>query len=137
MGMHNIAQSGSAREILVVEDHEATAEMVTMLLEDQGYKVTWVSTASAAIDFFSRLPKNSHDGCPDLVLLDLTLPDIDALDTLKQMLQSYQTISPVIVVSAQPDKSIKQAAQDIGAVDVIRKPYLIETLLESIGHALA
>lgn len=133
----NIVQSGDTREILVVEDHEATAEMVTMVLEDQGYKVTWVNTAKAAIEHFAKLSPDNHDRCPDLILLDLTLPDMNAVDLVNHVIETHRSTPPVIVVSAQPVPSVKQAAQAIGAVDVVLKPYLIETLLESIDHALA
>ena len=59
MRERDVERSANIREILVVEDHEATAEMVTMLLEDQGYKVTWVNTAGAAIEFFAKLPTDT------------------------------------------------------------------------------
>src|SRR5438552_3967075 len=91
----------ATKEILVVEDHEATAEMVTMLLEDQGYRVKWVNTARAAIKLFANLPKDNHEMCPDLVLLDQTLPDMDAVDMIRQVLKTHHSAPPVIVVSAE------------------------------------
>src|SRR5437016_2716688 len=118
MGERDVERSASTREILVVEDHEATAEMVTMLLEDQGYKVTWVNTAGAAIEFFAKLPTDTQDGCPDLILLDLTLPDMDAIDMFKQVVKTHPSTPPVIVVSAQPVRFAKEAARAMGAVDM-------------------
>src|SRR6476646_1753666 len=128
-------QSGTTglggRVILLVEDHEATAEMVCLLLEDEGYRVEWASTGSQAIERFTGLPTDNHDGCPDLILLDLSLPDMDSAETLERIKQTHHSAPPVIVVSAKPRDIIEQVAEDIGASGILRKHFELDTLLDN------
>ena len=137
MGASARGQNSSRVQILVVEDHEATAEMVVMLLEDEGYKVEWCDTGRCAIEALSRVKLGkSKPAPPDLVLLDLTLPDMDSVEMVKELHSTVGDLPPVIVMSAKTVGSVQQAAVLIGAMAVVRKPFHVEELLDRIETIL-
>jgi DNA-binding response OmpR family regulator len=137
--------------ILLVEDHAESAQMIVAVLEEEGHEVSWAGTGQAALD---RLcgeavapeapgpgPYNSQrtptGPLPDLILLDLTLPDTDAVDLVRHASESVPEMPPIIIVSAKPTDQIESAARDVGASAVIHKPFPLETLLEQIDTVLA
>jgi DNA-binding response OmpR family regulator len=140
--MHkNGTQPGGARkQVLVVEDHEETALLVTMILEDEGYEVKRARRADEALRVCCMLPAaagESPAAQPDIVLLDLTLPDMDYTEMARRLGECRDTAPPVIVVSAMPDKNVNAAAHTIGAAGVVRKPFSVEVLLACIDRTLA
>jgi DNA-binding response OmpR family regulator len=73
---------------------------------------------------------------PDLVLLDLTLPDMDPVQMISQARQAGAATPPIIVVSARASGFISEAAREIGAASVLHKPFLISALLGNIEQVL-
>jgi DNA-binding response OmpR family regulator len=145
---HTEKRSSTGKHILVVEDDEAIAEMLTMLLEMENYQVSWASTACAALCMLSpsvfavgepahHLLTATQTTPPDLILLDLRLPDMDGADMFRQVSQITHTVPPVVVLSAKSEQESESAARAIGAVSVVLKPFSIETLLASIDQALS
>ena len=129
------------KEILIVEDHVETAEMLTAILEDEGYTVRWVDRASEALELFPHPGKNGHDRehqdrPPDLILLDLTMPDCDPLEVVQHLSETPEDRPPVIVVSAKPTEAVEEAARTIGAAGIVFKPFPLDVLLQSIDAAL-
>jgi two-component system phosphate regulon response regulator PhoB len=136
--------------VLIVEDDRLVAEMLIMLLETEGYRVTWLNNAAAVLDLFSRdngttangqshtgkEPK-SHSSYPDIILLDLLLPDINGVELMQRIMQISPRLPPVILISATAQQEIEQAAFDMHVADIVRKPFDITTLLESISAVLA
>ena len=115
-------------KILVIEDDPATREMLVGLLENVGnYDVISAATGKEA-----ELLTNSH--CPDVILLDLGLPDMDGTSVLKKVRE--WSIVPIIVVSARSSEADKVAALDEGADDYIQKPISTIELLTRIKVAL-
>ncbi|MBQ4576310.1 MAG: response regulator transcription factor, partial [Firmicutes bacterium] len=100
--------------ILLIEDEASISKLISKLLTAQNYKV--LSTASAK-DGLSII--TSH--CPDVVILDLGLPDMDGLDVLREV-RSWSSL-PIIVVSARTQEKEKVLALDLGADDYISKPF--------------
>ena len=101
-------------KILIVEDEQNIVRFLKALLDANGYKVlTAESVESAMLTFASHLP--------DLVILDLGLPDGDGTDFLKSIRTAYAT--PVIVLSARGEESDKVNALDLGANDYVTKPF--------------
>lgn len=100
--------------ILLIEDEINISRLISKLLTAQNYKVL---TASSAKDGLSVI--TSH--CPDVVLLDLGLPDMDGLDVLRQV-RSWSSL-PIIVISARTQEKEKVLALDLGADDYISKPF--------------
>jgi DNA-binding response OmpR family regulator len=125
------ARPGAAKEILLVEDHLETAQMLTMVLEDEGYRVKSANRARSALDFL--LPRRCG---PDLILLDLSLPDMDAAEMVSELRRARADVPPIIVVSAKTARSVEEAARLVGASGVLRKPFPIDALLECIEDAL-
>lgn len=114
-------------KILIVEDEVPICNFIEMTLKSKEYGVLCARNGQEAL---SMIP--SH--CPDLVLLDLGLPDLDGITVLKH-LRSW-TSTPVIVVSARGDETDKVEALDLGADDYIVKPFGTSELLARIRTAL-
>ena len=110
-------------KILLVEDELNISRFVTTLLETNGYQVINTVTAKDALMMFS-----SH--LPDLVILDLGLPDADGTEVLKEIRKEYMT--PVIVLSARSDENDKVTALDCGANDYVTKPFGSAELLARV-----
>jgi len=118
-------------KILIVEDDQYIARFTSMSLRKEGYEVLEASTCAEALFLFS-----SHH--PDIVLLDLGLPDRDGLDFLREIRAFSET--PVLIVSARGQENEKIAALDLGANDYITKPFHMGELMARIrvaGRALA
>ncbi len=114
-------------KILLVEDDENIRIMVRAMLESAGYQVIETSSCAAAITLAS-----SH--IPDLILLDLGLPDMDG----KQLLEFVRKndLTPIIVLSARSDEEEKVKAFDLGANDYITKPFGAAEFLARVRSAL-
>ncbi len=106
--------------ILVVEDDTAVRNLITTTLETQSYRYLSAPTGAAAI-----MEAVSHN--PDVVLLDLGLPDIDGIDIIKKI-RAWSTM-PIIVLSARSEDADKIEALDAGADDYLTKPFSVEELL--------
>lgn len=116
-----------SRQILIVEDDEDTAEVVCTLLESAGYNAVAVDRGEAALYEISA-------SSPDLVLLDLNLPDIHGLEILKQV--RTQSFLPMIVLSAFGKERDKVTALEAGADDYMAKPFSPEELVARIAALL-
>lgn len=106
--------------MLVVEDDTAVRNLITTTLKTQDYKFHTATTGKQAI-----LEAITHK--PDIVLLDLGLPDMDGIDIIKQI-RTWSTM-PIIVISARSEDRDKIDALDAGADDYITKPFSVEELL--------
>lgn len=113
--------------VLVVEDDKAIVHLLSTILDANDYRVVQVSTGSEALSTIS-----SH--CPDVVLLDLGLPDMDGVDIIKNVRQWSQV--PIIVLSARNRERDKVEALDLGADDYVTKPFGTAELLARIRIAL-
>lgn len=113
--------------ILIVEDDQAIANVLTTVLSANGYHTLQAATGSLA-----RSIINSH--CPNLILLDLGLPDMDGGELLRWLRGWSGT--PVLVVSAREEEAQKVEALDLGADDYITKPFGTSELLARIRTAL-
>lgn len=113
--------------VLVVEDDKAIVHLLSTILDANDYRVVQVSTDREALSTIS-----SH--CPDVVLLDLGLPDMDGVDIIKNVRQWSQV--PIIVLSARNRERDKVEALDLGADDYVTKPFGTAELLARIRIAL-
>lgn len=117
----------SNRQILIVEDDEDTAEVVSTLLKEAGYDTQAVERGEDALNQIA-----SEE--PALVLLDLNLPDIHGLDVLRQV-RSHSFL-PMIVLSGFSRDRDKVTALEAGADDVLVKPFSPDELVARIGALL-
>lgn len=113
--------------ILVIEDDQTILNFLSISLKTNGYRF---ETAKTGLDGISLALANH----PNVILLDLGLPDIDGLEVLKQVRQASDV--PVIVVSARGQEREKVEALDAGADDYITKPFSIGELLARVRVAL-
>jgi len=114
-------------KILIVEDDKRISGFIKAALVSTGYDVIHAATGKEAISM-------SCSHCPDLVLLDLGLPDIDGMDIISELRKWTNT--PIVVVSARSDEVEKVKALDKGADDYVTKPFGTEELLARIRVAL-
>ena len=110
-------------QILVIEDDIAVGNLITTTLEMENYQFRLAKTAKQGI--MNVLSYN-----PDIMLLDLGLPDMDGLDVIKKV-RSWSNI-PIIVVSSRSEDQDKVKALDLGADDYLTKPFSVEELLARI-----
>jgi len=113
--------------VLVVEDQESIRRFLRASLFGAGYRVVEAGTATAALRTASESP-------PDLVILDLGLPDRDGFEVLRGIRSWSQ--APVIVLSARDGEASKVAALDAGADDYVTKPFGVGELLARMRSAL-
>lgn len=113
--------------ILIVEDEPAIANFISTVLTANGYRTLKAPTGASAVSLIS-----SH--CPDIILLDLGLPDMDGLEVLKQT-RKWSAV-PIIVVSARGEEKEKVEALDSGADDYITKPFGSSELTARIRTAV-
>ena len=113
--------------ILVIEDDKAVTNLITATLETQDYRFRTAATGSAGI-------MEALASQPDLLLLDLGLPDMDGTEIIKK-LRGWSTM-PIIVISARTENSDKVEALDAGADDYLTKPFSVEELLARVRAAL-
>ena len=106
--------------VLVVDDEPQIRRALRTSLEAHGYQVATVGTGEEGV-------VGVAEQGPDLVLLDLGLPDLDGTDVLRRI-RGFSDV-PVIVVSVREDQSDKVAALDAGADDYVTKPFGMEELL--------
>lgn len=113
--------------ILIVDDEESICNFLSILLITNGFHIIKATNGREAIELTSNK-------CPDLILLDLGLPEIDGIDVLKTI-RMWSEI-PIIVVSARGNEREKVMALDSGADDYITKPFGTDELLARIRTAL-
>lgn len=113
--------------LLVVEDDHAVRNLITTTLETQDYKYhTAVNGNQALMEAVSQ-----H---PDIILLDLGLPDIDGVDVIKKI-RTWSNV-PIIVISARSEDQDKIDALDAGADDYLTKPFSVQELLARLRVTL-
>jgi two-component system KDP operon response regulator KdpE len=120
-------QQKSGALILVIEDDSQIRRFLRATLSSNGYQVLEVTTGQEGI-------KQLAIHHPDLIILDLGLPDIDGVDLTKQVREWSTT--PIIIVSARERERDKVTALDAGADDYLTKPFGTEELLARIRVAL-
>lgn len=113
--------------ILIVEDDKPIKKFIRLSLEAQGYKCIETEFGNAAIALI-------FSNNPDIIVLDLGLPDIDGLNVIKKVRES--TKARIIVVSARGHESEKVEALDSGADDYLTKPFSVAELLARVRVAL-
>src|SRR5919109_2618496 len=115
------------RRILVVDDERGILVYVGANLRQQGYEVVTAQDGRQALEAAALRP-------PDLVILDLAMPELDGFETLGRLRE--WTPAPVLVLSAHADEVGKVRALDLGADDYLTKPFSVQELLARVRVAL-
>ena len=114
-------------KVLIVEDEQSISNFISMILTANGYDTIIVRSGEEALTMIA-----SH--CPDLIVLDLGLPDMDGMEVLKSV-RKWSNL-PVVVVSARNHEHDKVDALDYGADDYLVKPFGTSELLARIRTAI-
>jgi two-component system KDP operon response regulator KdpE len=125
--MNETAPASDPATILVVEDDLSLRIALEATLKAAGYRVVTASTGAEGRRWLAHY-------APDLVLLDLGLPDQDGLEVIEAIRQKGRT--PIVVLSARAAETMKVSALDLGADDYVAKPFGVEELLARIRAAL-
>jgi len=118
---------GTGARILVIEDDPGILRALKTNLTRHGFEVETAETGGQALDSFSCRP-------PDLILLDLGLPDIDGTVVIQEVRARAST--PIVVLSVRGAEHDKVTALDLGADDYLTKPFGVEELLARVRVAL-
>ena len=119
--------SAARIKVLVVDDEPPIRKLLRMGLSAQGYDVLDAPNGKTALELL--------DEKPNLVILDLGLPDIDGLELLRRIRHRQEGL-PVVVLSSRGDEAGKVAALDLGADDYVTKPFGMDELLARMRAAL-
>jgi two-component system response regulator RegX3 len=102
------------RKVLLIEDEEAISEPLAAALGREGFDVALAATAAAGLEEFEARP-------PDLVLLDVMLPDGDGRDVLRRIRESSRV--PVVMLTARGEEMDRVLGLELGADDYVTKPF--------------
>ena len=116
-----------AARVLVIEDDPDLRPLMEQILTEPGYRVSTAATGHAGLGHFE-----AHQ--PDLVLLDLVLPDMNGLEVCR--LIRAQSAVPIIILTAVTDRSVLVAGLQAGADDYVTKPFSPDELVARVGAAL-
>lgn len=119
----------SAPHILVIDDEPDIRSLLQEILVDEGYSVSTAEDAAHA-----REARRAHK--PDLILLDIWMPDVDGITLLKEWIAEEPLSQPVIIMSGHGTVETAVEATRLGAYDYIEKPLSLAKLLLTIEHAL-
>ena len=112
--------------ILVVEDDKSVRNLIATTLRTNGYRFTEAPTGEEAI-----IQASSHN--PDVILLDLGLPDMEGIDVIRRV-RGWSNV-PIIVISARSEDADKITALDAGADDYLTKPFSVDELMARLRAA--
>lgn len=119
----------ATKDILVVDDEVGIRELLSEILFDEGYRIHLAENAAQARSF-----RENHE--PDLVLLDIWMPDTDGLTLLKEWVAQELLTMPVIMMSGHGTIETAMEAIRIGAADFLEKPIALQKLLSTVAKAI-
>jgi two-component system KDP operon response regulator KdpE len=119
--------SAAPLRVLVVDDEPPIRKLLRMGLGTQGYEILEAPNGKTALELAA--------GKPDMIILDLGLPDFQGLELLR-MLRSQNERVPIVVLSSRGDEAAKVQALDLGADDYVTKPFGMDELLARMRAAL-
>jgi len=120
--------SSTGSHILIVDDEPGLLRLLSILLREDGYRVTAVDSGVAAVRAF-------EDDPPDLVIQDLRMPRMDGLQLLKR-LKDRDSRVPVIILTAFSTWQTAVQAMRLGAFDYVKKPFDVEDIKNTVSRAL-
>src|SRR4051795_5320271 len=118
-----------AREILIVDDEVGIRELLSEILQDEGYHVAVAENAGEARAYRNRKQ-------PAMVLLDIWMPDTDGVTLLREWAASALLTMPVVMMSGHGTIETAVEATKIGAFDFLEKPVSLQKLLATVARAL-
>jgi two-component system KDP operon response regulator KdpE len=114
-------------KVLIVDDEPPIRKLLRLGLHTQGYEIFEAANGKTALELLAR--------SPDLIILDLGLPDMQGLELLR-CIRAQQESVPIVVLSSRDDEAGKVEALDLGADDYVTKPFGLDELLARMRAAL-
>ncbi|MBI2567273.1 MAG: response regulator [Candidatus Schekmanbacteria bacterium] len=120
----------AAKRILVADDDRSTRELISLILEDEGYEVI------TAVNGVETVKKATAEQ-PDLVVLDIMMPEMDGYEALNKIKDDSQLADiPILVITARTIKIYEKISKGLGAIDHITKPFSPDDLVSKIKSVL-
>lgn len=119
--------SGEKARILIVDDEEALRRYLRTILRGQRYAVSEAASGTEALE-------RAASDCPNVIILDLGLPDLDGVEVIRRLRE--WSVTPIVVLSVRDQESDKITALDSGANDYLTKPFSAGELLARLRVAL-
>lgn len=113
--------------ILLVEDEDLIREMIVVALSEEGYEVKTTANGRTALNLLQNKGLGNSDFAPDLIILDLMLPEINGLDICR-LLRYQGNITPILVISAKGSETDRVLGLEVGADDYLTKPFSMREL---------
>ena len=128
--MHMLWEELVTKSVLIIEDEPFILEALSFLLEKEGYSLSAFSDGEGCIDFIKEIK-------PDLIILDMMLPNISGMQILENLRNSheFQTL-PVLMLTAKGQKKDRQAAENAGASLFMTKPFSNDEIIANVHKLL-
>lgn len=127
-GINGKQLPGNKKTILIVEDDRATIGFLAQVLSREGYIALKAENGQEAVDMMS-------DNRPDLIILDLNLPDCNGLDILDRLMAMHASVQ-VVILTGHGSQNAVRSAMEAGAFDFITKPFDINEVCAVVKEAL-
>ena len=122
----NLFEAPPPRTVLVIDDERGFCDVVSVILESQGYEVRQAHEANHAFGLLT-------ESVPDLILTDLMMPEIDGLSLIRRLRETPDWAEiPVVMVSAHSEPAIQESAREAGADGFIAKPFSASELRATV-----
>ena len=117
--------------VIVVDDDPANNRMAGFILSNAGYRVTALKSGQSLLDYVE------NNGYPDLVLLDINMPDMDGFETMRRFREQVQgKETPVLFLTADENEDFETQGLSLGAMDFIKKPFVPDVLTIRVKHII-
>ncbi len=114
--------------LLLVEDEDLIRDMIVVALEEEGYEVHTAIDGRSALNLLQSAEGASSEYTPDLIILDLMLPEINGLDICR-LLRYQGNITPILTISAKASETDRVLGLEVGADDYLTKPFSMRELI--------
>ncbi len=114
--------------LLLVEDEDLIRDMIVVALEEEGYEVHTAVDGRSALNLLQSAEGASSEYTPDLIILDLMLPEINGLDICR-LLRYQGNITPILAISAKASETDRVLGLEVGADDYLTKPFSMRELI--------
>jgi DNA-binding response OmpR family regulator len=115
--------------ILIIEDTDTVRSMLRTMLEMAGYEVAEAPNGRVGI-------RSVYQSPPDLVITDIYMPDCDGFEVIQALRHAFPMVRIVAMTGHSGDVDLLEVAIKLGAMDVLRKPFTMESLLGAVSHSL-